>query len=233
VTPAFERRIEVASDQAILVRLGDTIDEVTHGFVVSALAALESERPVWVLDLVPAYATLLVLFDPAEVGHTEAAAWVTRRLSTTTATRVQTRNVTVPVCYDGELGLDLEELARELRADINEVIAWHSAPTYLVYMLGFKPGFPYMGTLDDRLTVPRLATPRTAVPAGSVAIAGRQTGIYPVPSPGGWRILGRTPVAVFDPDRAAPFLLRPGDRVRFEPIARARFNELVAQESER
>ena len=134
--------------------------------------------------------------------------------------------MTIPVWYDPEAGLDLPALASELHLSPDEIVALHSGTEYRVFMLGFKPGFPYMGTLPERLAAPRLASPRTAVPAGSVAIAGRQTGIYSVRSPGGWRILGRTPLTLFDAQREEPFLLRAGDRVRFEPIDRTRFLEL-------
>lgn len=137
------------------------------------------------------------------------------------------RTIDIPVCYDCEFGLDLEWLAREVGLSIDEVIARHTGATYHVHFLGFLPGFAYMGGVPDVLRVPRHASPRTRVPAGSVAIAGAQAGIYPSDTPGGWRILGRTPLAVFDPSRSDPSLLQPGDRVRFVRIDRARFDELA------
>jgi inhibitor of KinA len=136
------------------------------------------------------------------------------------------RRVTVPVWYDARVAPDLETVTREKGMTVDELIALHTGREVLVYMLGFRPGFPYMGTTDERLEVDRLATPRLAVPAGSVALAGRQTGIYPVASPGGWRIIGRTPWRLFDPGRAEPFRLLPGDLVRFKAIDERAFLEL-------
>jgi KipI family sensor histidine kinase inhibitor len=143
------------------------------------------------------------------------------------------RVVEMPVCYDAEFGLDLEWLAREIGRSVDEVIALHAGATYHVHFLGFLPGFGYMGGVPEVLRVPRHSSPRTRVPAGSVAIAGAQAGIYPSDTPGGWRIVGRTPRAVFDPSRDVPSLLQPGDEVRFVPIDRARFDELAATERPR
>ena len=165
----------------------------------------------------------MVVFDPGAVPPDEVTSWITARLGEVSEARRQPHTVAIPVWYDPEVGADLADLGRELAISIDELVALHSGREYLVFMLGFKPGFPYLGILDARLVVPRLATPRTSVPAGSVAIAGRQTGIYPVQSPGGWRILGRTPLAIFDPARPQPFLLCQGDHVRFAPIDKARF----------
>lgn len=141
---------------------------------------------------------------------------------------VSARTIDIPVCYDAECGLDLDLLAREIGLSNDDVIALHTGAAYHVHFLGFLPGFAYMGGVPDVLRVPRHASPRTRVPAGSVAIAGAQAGIYPSDTPGGWRILGRTPLAVFDPSRSVPSLLQPGDRVRFVRIDRARYDELAA-----
>lgn len=138
------------------------------------------------------------------------------------------RNIDIPVCYDFECALDLEWLARETGQSVDELIAMHTGATYHVHFLGFLPGFAYMGGVPDVLRVPRHSSPRTRVPAGSVAIAGAQAGIYPSDTPGGWRVVGRTPLAMFDPSRATPSLLQPGDTVRFVPIDRARFDDLAA-----
>jgi KipI family sensor histidine kinase inhibitor len=139
--------------------------------------------------------------------------------------------VEVPVCYGGDLGPDLEEVARAVALPPEEVVARHAAPVYRVHLLGFTPGFPYLGGMDPRLSCPRLPTPRLRVVAGSVGIAGAQTGVYPVESPGGWRLVGRTPLALFDPSPGArrPFLLAPGDGLRFVPVDRARYDALAAE----
>lgn len=147
--------------------------------------------------------------------------------STTTAPRAtSSRTIDIPVCYDADFGLDLDWLARETALRIDDLIALHTGATYHVHFLGFLPGFAYMGGVPDALRVARHASPRTRVPAGSVAIAGAQAGIYPSDTPGGWRIVGRTPLAIFDPTRAVPSLLQPGDQVRFVRIDRARFDAM-------
>ena len=132
--------------------------------------------------------------------------------------------VTIPVCYDIEFGPDLQEVANHAKIPMREVIRLHSSATYRVHFLGFTPGFAYLGGLPERLHVPRLATPRKYVPAGSIAVAGSQAGIYPVDSPGGWRLIGRTPVRIFDPDATQPTRLKPGDLVEFSEIDRATFD---------
>ena len=222
--------IRPLGDQAFLIRFGGGISPDLHGRVRAALAALDAQRPPWVVDLVPAYASLLVVVDPLAAEPDEITARLEQAVVGASATPAPPRRVTVPVRYHPEVAPDLEALARERDMTVDELIALHSGREVLVYMLGFRPGFPYMGTTDERLAVERLATPRLAVPAGSVALAGRQTGIYPVVSPGGWRIIGRTPWRLFDPARAEPFRLLPGDLVRFEPIDARRFAELEAAE---
>ncbi|MFI5166802.1 MAG: 5-oxoprolinase subunit PxpB [Thermoanaerobaculales bacterium] len=223
--------ISSAGDQALLVRLGTTISARTHARVLAALAALDQARPDWVVDCVPAYASILVIFDPLAVEPAAVEAWIRGRIASARGQRTVRRKVTVPVWYDPAVGLDLEDTARYLGMSIERVVELHTARSYLAYMLGFKPGFPYLGILDQELAAPRLNSPRLAVPAGSIGIAGRQTGIYPVTSPGGWRILGRTPLRVFDPAREAPFLILPGDEVRFEAISRERFKQLVGRKA--
>jgi inhibitor of KinA len=136
------------------------------------------------------------------------------------------RELTIPVCYGGAHGPDLEAVARFARCPAAAVIATHASCIYRVYMLGFVPGFAYMGSVDERIAMPRRDTPRLRVPMGSVGIAGRQTGIYPLEAPGGWRLIGRTPLRTFDAGRAAPFLFRAGDHVRFEPVDGAAFARL-------
>ncbi len=216
------------SEQAVLVRFGASPSRALIARIRAAVAALEAARPGWLVDLVPAYTTLLVVFHPGTASPTTVRRALERALSRPDGGAPAARTVRVPVWYDPEVGLDLEEVARLHAMSVAEVVACHTAREYLVFALGFKPGFPYMGFLDDRLVTPRRPTPRLSVAAGSVAVAGRQTGIYPVTSPGGWRILGRTPLAVFDPARREPFLFQPGDRVRFEAIDRDAFDTLAS-----
>jgi KipI family sensor histidine kinase inhibitor len=207
---------------ACLVRLSATSDEATSARVLALFAALDAAPPPGVVDLIPAYASLLVRFDPlattpAAIAGTLRAALA--QLAPPTASSLPRRRlVRVPVIYGGADGPDLEEVARLAGLSAEEVIRRHASATYTVAFLGFLAGFPYLSGLPVELAAPRLASPRTRVPAGSVAIAERQAGIYPVASPGGWRVIGRTALRLFAADRDPPALLRPGDRVRFVPL---------------
>jgi inhibitor of KinA len=219
--------ILACGDQGYLVRFADppVIDEQVSARVRALVAVLDGDRPSGVLDVVPGYASVLVIHDPAVPG--ELLPWLAgavERAATAAAPAEAASAVEIPVLYDPEVAPDLEPVAREKDLTVEQVIALHSAPVYRCHLLGFRPGFPFLGGLDPRLVSPRLATPRLRVPAGSVGIGGAQTGVYPVASPGGWRIIGRTPARLFDPSRARPFLVNPGDRVRFVPIDRARFD---------
>lgn len=222
-----------AGDRAIVLRLGRGISAATHAAVMRALGALDGGRPPWVVDVVPAYATLLVEYDATAVDAAEAAAALRAIVSgaadaSEPAPAAAGRRVEIPVWYDPSVAPDLEALAAEKGVAPAQLVAWHTETAYRVYALGFRPGFAFLGVLDPRLEAPRLAAPRARVAAGSVGIAGRQTGIYPVDGPGGWRILGRTPLAPFDEGRADPFLLHAGDEVRFVAVDEPRFHALEA-----
>ena len=215
-------------DRAIVIRLGESIDEATHRLVRAACARLEENAIPGMTEYVPAFATVAVHYDPAVVGGAQpyeaVAAAIRDALRDLTAEELPpARTIEIPVCYGGELGADLEEVARHAGITSDEVVRVHSAGDYLVHMIGFAPGFGYLGGLDERIAVPRRATPRARVPAGSVGIGGRQTGVYPLDSPGGWQIIGRTPLRLFTPDVQPPTLLRMGDRVRFRAIAMDEF----------
>lgn len=216
--PAFE----LLADDAWLLRLGDRIDPGLNARVHRLAACVRAAAPPWLRDLVPGFASLGVFFDPDRCN----ADLVRRALEDIAALvphagagAADGRTVDVPVVYGGECGPDLDAAARELGIGAEDLVARHAAGDYHVAMIGFAPGFPYLSGLDPALALPRLATPRTRVPAGSVAIGGAQTGIYPRESPGGWRIVGRTPRRLFDPQRDPPALLAPGDRVRFRQVA--------------
>jgi inhibitor of KinA len=174
---------------------------------------------------------LLISFDPLVISPTEFEASVRDLLDRIdSAVILMARAVEIPVCYDAAFAPDLEFVATHNRISVNEAIRYHCSAEYLVYFLGFSPGFPYLGELPKLLVTPRLSTPRVKVPAGSVAIGGSQTGIYPVDSPGGWRIIGRTPARLFQPDGEPPTLLQMGDAVRFRPITREEFDEMLGKE---
>lgn len=203
-------------DSAILVQLGDAINPTLNARV-HALSTLLKSLPA-IIETVPAYCTVLVHYDPLTTTYNQIKNLIEKKISLLDeSTHRPSRRLEIPVLYGNASGPDLEPAAATLALSPSELIRLHSEREYTVYMMGFTPGFPYMGILDERLTLPRLSTPRTRVPAGSVAIAGSQTGIYPVDSPGGWHILGYTPLKLFDPLSETPFLFSPGDIVKFIP----------------
>jgi KipI family sensor histidine kinase inhibitor len=214
---AFPRVLPLG-DSALTFEFGDRLDRVLNARVRALDRAL-AERPFPGLrESVPTHRSLLVLYDPHRTGFEEVSHLLQERAAARTDEEARGRLVTVPTLYGGEEGPDLAEVARARGLSEAELIARHSAPEYVAFMLGFTPGFAYLGPLPDALETPRRATPRLRVPAGSVAIAGRQTGVYPVASPGGWSLLGRTSLRLFDPGAQPPALILPGDRVRFQPV---------------
>ena len=220
-TPPSTGRIQPLADDAWLIEFGDAIDDATNARAHALTAAIRAAAPCWLRDLVPAYASLGVFFDNEIASAIEVRDWLLRAWSALPGrpkTDDSARIVEIPVLYGGDVGADLVSAAAELGLDPEGLVQRHVAGDYRVAMIGFAPGFPYLSGLDPALALPRLATPRTHVPAGSVAIGGGQTGIYPRDSPGGWRLLGRTPLRLFDPSRDPPSLLAPGDRVRFRAI---------------
>jgi inhibitor of KinA len=205
-------------DSALLVQFGDEIDLALNQSV-HALASLIHASPLaGVIGTVPAYGTLLIHYDPLVLTYSRINKWAYAKLDQVDDVVLRKpRRIEVPVHYGGEYGIDLEFVAHYHRLSIEDVIQIHSERTYTIYMMGFTPGFPYMGKLNDAIVTPRLETPRTRVPAGTVAIAGAQTGIYPIESPGGWRLIGYTTLQLFDPKSESPFLFSPGDQVLFIP----------------
>lgn len=217
-------RTIAASDSALLVVFGETISTATHGRVIGLFHAIQARHDPRVRNLHPAYASLLIDFDPLRMTHEELTSVVEQLAKTADAPVETTREaVTIPVCYELEFGPDLPDVARHAGITAEAAIRLHCSPTYDVYFLGFSPGFVYLGGLPEILHTPRLATPRPSIAGGSVGIAGSQTGIYPLDSPGGWRLIGRTPLRMFDPEAAPPTRLQPGDRLRFAPIDREAF----------
>lgn len=228
---ALVPRVVPVGDSAVLVVLGETIDPALNDRVhelAEAVRALRERDPRFGAPT-PAYASMLVPFDPLSIDPGEAVAAMAAlaladarpigpRPGTTPAGQPHGEVVEIPVRYGGRDGPDLEAVADLARLSPSEVVAIHAGTAYRCYMLGFRPGFGYLGPLDPRIETPRLATPRTVVPAGSVGVAGRQTGVYPMDSPGGWQIIGRTEVRTWDPQRNPPALLRPGVTVRFVAV---------------
>jgi len=211
-----------ASDHSLLVSFAEEISPAAHRRVRQAFSALGAEPLPGVTNLHPAYASLLVSYDPTAANREELWELVAERLEA--GEHVEPRDppvVEIPVVYGGDSGPDLAAVADHCRLSGGEVVRLHASGAYLVHFLGFSPGFPYLGGMPSAIAVPRRATPRTLVPAGSVAIAGDQTGVYPLASPGGWNVIGRTPLELFDARRTPPTLLAIGDRVTFTPVAEA------------
>lgn len=225
--------IEPLGETALLLRFGEGLDPAINARVHAAAFALRTAHLPGLVDIAPAYATLALHYDPAAWldangrhpwRNFEAAVRAVLTAPPAQET-VEPRIVEIPVCYGDDYGPDLDALASHAKLATSGVIARHTAATYTVAMLGFAPGFPYLLGLDPALHMPRRASPRTRVPAGSVAVGGAQTGIYPSELPGGWHLIGRTPAALFDARRDPPSLLMPGDRVRFVAIDAATFAE--------
>lgn len=215
-----------------MITLGDTIDERTHRLVRAAAKRIRGDPPPGFVDLVPAFVSIAVHYDPiaaarrGEAPYEDVVSFLRDRLAGLDVEELGApRIVEIPVCYGDDLGPDLDDVARLHDLTSEEVVELHSGAEYLVYMVGFMPGFAYLGGLPEQIATPRRKTPRTAVPAGAVGIGGRQTGVYPLVSPGGWNLIGRTPVKIFDIAREEPTLLATGDRVRFRPISRAQFEQ--------
>jgi inhibitor of KinA len=205
--------IQHLSDSALIVSLGNEIDPAINQRVHGLKALLAAHPLEGVLEFVPAYASLTIHYDPLSINHSQISDWVARHIASAAINASRSpRTIEVPVIYDGA---DLESVAALCRLSVNQVVNLHTSVNYLVYMMGFTPGFPYMGNVPNAIQTPRLATPRAKVPAGSIAIASAQTGIYPIDSPGGWRLIGRTALTLFDPNADDPFLFAPGDVVKF------------------
>lgn len=211
-------QLTAASDHSLLVSFGDEVSLEIHRRVLRLLLALQGSPGL--LNLHPAYCTLLVTFDPRRIDYVRVEQAVRAALARMDSIELPPpRTVEIPVRYGGADGSDLEDVARLHGISPEEVVRIHSSADYLVYFLGFSPGFPYLGGMPLEIATPRLATPRKYTPAGSVAIGGEHTGIYSVASPGGWRVIGRTPLEIFRPDREPLALLQMGDHVRFRALA--------------
>jgi len=222
-------------DSAVLIRVAENFDDTPTGAlnkVLAAKRALEAAQIPGVIEFAPAYTTVALFCDPVRAIDAGAPiedvfGWLEQRirkaLSEIQANRIEGSLVEVPVCYEQEFALDLEHVAQHAGVHWKEVVDLHCGADYRVHCVGFTPGFPFLGGLPRRLATPRRDVPRKEIPAGSVGIGGRQTGIYPIKSPGGWNVIGRTPLQLFDPQKDPPVLLRAGDRVRFRSITREEF----------
>jgi KipI family sensor histidine kinase inhibitor len=219
-----------SGDKGILIKFGDHIDERLNLIIKNYVEKIKEENFPWIEEIVPSFTDVMVLYSCEHIRYFEAKRIlmsyfeVEERMS-----KIETRIVNIPVLYGEDYGIDIIDVASMNGLSVRDVINIHTESRYLVYMLGFTPGFPYLGGLDERLHTPRLKTPRKVIQAGSVAIRGEQRGVYPIDSPGGWRIIGRTPLKLFDMDREPPALLRQGDYIQFFEINAVEFEEIEKQ----
>ncbi|HYV94196.1 MAG TPA: 5-oxoprolinase subunit PxpB [Chitinophagales bacterium] len=224
-----------AGDSAITIDFGNIIDEKTNNMVIALFDYLREKKLPGIKDIIPAYSSITIVYDVAITRNQHRVASAFQFIKQYVEDSMQhvdwnktpsSRQIEIPVCYDPSLAPDLYALASEKKISAEEVVQLHCSKTYRVYMIGFLPGFAYMGKVDERITSPRKTNPDKIVHAGSVGIAGEQTGIYPLDSPGGWNIIGQTPMRMFDAGREEPVLLRAGDEVKFTPITLKEFLKL-------
>lgn len=217
-------RILTAGDSALLIEFGKEINPETNRKITALVQLMREQHIEGIVDVIPAFCSLLINYDPRVLSYEELKERMEHLLKMETKTEATRKRIfEIPVCYGGEYGPDIENIAEHAGLSIEEVIKIHSSKDYLIYMLGFLPGFTYLGGLDERIHTPRLASPRLKIRAGSVGIGGSQTGIYPLDSPGGWQLMGMTPVSTYDPERQTPILVEAGDYIRFIPIDEEEF----------
>jgi len=228
-----EPRLLPCGDRALSIELGDEVDRELNARVLALEYLLQQRRVPGVGETVPSYRALLVYYDPLVIDYDTLSATL-RELSARARPDVlpPARTVELPCCYEGEMGFELAAAAEKLELPPDELVRLHAGAEYYVYFVGFTPGLPYMTGMPGRLTIPRLQNPRTKTPPGSVAIGGVQCCIYSIESPGGFWVLGRTPVRLYDPGAADPILLRAGDHVRFRAVGRAEYDAIAAAVAE-
>ena len=223
--------IRTAGDSSLLVEFGNEINPEINARIASFVKLIREQQIEGIVDMIPTYCSLLINYDPRIVLYKDIKNRIQNLLKIEVSGTTRRKKVfEIPVCYGGEYGPDLNLIAEHAGLTCEEVIQIHSSQDYLIYMLGFLPGFTYLGGLDERIHTPRLPNPRLRIEAGSVGIGGSQTGIYPLDSPGGWNLMGKTPVKTYDPDRETPILVEAGDYIRFVPVDEAeykRISELV------
>ncbi|KKY01726.1 allophanate hydrolase [Paraclostridium benzoelyticum] len=222
----METKYLLAGDKSIVVEFGDIIDEEINRKVINLMKSIEkSSLSDYIYEMIPTYRSLMIIYNPLKIAFNNLINTVKDMESNLEILEKHEKNIVkVPVLYGNDFGPDIETVAKHNGLKIEDVIKLHSEAEYLVYMLGFTPGFTYLGGMNNKLETPRLANPRVKIPEGSVGIAGKQTGVYPIESPGGWQLIGRTPIKLYDPKRENPILLKAGDYVKFIPITKDEFN---------
>ena len=221
-------RFRIAGERGLLIECGDAIDPAVNRKVRALKVAATRHPPRGIEELIPSYRSLLALYDPLQNNPGQLQTdfkHLEQRLVNTDIPDPKT--IEIPVCYGGDFGPDIDFVAQHNDITVDDVIRLHTKPHYLIYMIGFAPGFPYLGGLSNKLHTPRLPTPRLTVPEGSVGIANNQTGMYTARTPGGWRIIGRTPLTLFDPNRSDPVLYEAGDHIRFVSISPQLYRQML------
>ncbi len=222
----------IAGDQGLLVDYGEGVDPAVNAKVRTMALTMKNNLPAGIKEIIPTYRSLLVVYDPGQTNPYILEHFMDELEEGAEKESIPDSTVVkIPVCYGGDYGPDIETVASVNGITVKDVISIHSEPEYLIYMVGFTPGFPFLGGLSEKLTTPRLKTPRLKVPKGSVGIANNQTGVYPVESPGGWQLIGQTPLNLFDPSRSNPFLYQAGDKIKFQPITNHEFRDVLKKES--
>jgi len=220
----------LVGDRGVLVEYGDAISPEINIKVRSMAMAIAEEKPVGIVEVIPTYRSLLLVYDPLATDLKSLEDALQSMESRLDQLEIPLpRTVEIPVSYGGDLGPDIEFVAQAHNLTVEDVITIHSSAVYQIYMIGFTPGFPFLGGLPEELHTPRLETPRPLVPAGSVGIANNQTGIYPIDSPGGWRLIGRTPLSLFSPWKENPFLYRTGDMIKFVRISEKEYQRILSE----
>lgn len=226
-------RIVPEGDQAVLVEFENEISESCNRKVSLLKKHIEQETIEGIVETIPAFRSLLIFYNPMQVSYGQLKRKVKSLLKKSEKQEsLEKTIIRIPVCYEEEFGIDMKQLCEHTGLNREEIIQIHTGNDYLIYMLGFLPGFPYLGGLDPRLEMSRLDNPRTSIPAGAVGIGGKQTGIYPLASPGGWRIIGQTPIRLYDSRRKKQVLYQAGDYIRFEAISSDRYHEIEQMVSE-
>ena len=226
-------RILYSGDCALTVEFGDSIKESVNSQIRQFYDSIQNAKIKGITDLVPAFCSILVTYDPKYISYKDLTKVLEKNLNQTGDLKATKKKVvSIPVCYEEEFGPDLAFVAEHAGLTKEEVIEIHTSKAYLIYMLGFQPGFPYLGGLDERIFTPRLSTPRTLIRAGSVGIGGEQTGLYPLASPGGWQIIGTTPVRAYNPKKNPSIPYEAGDYIRFYSITKEEFERIEREEEQ-
>lgn len=225
----METKYLLAGDKAIVVEFGDIIDEDINRKVINLMKNIESSSLInSIYEMIPTYRSLMIIYNPLKITFNDLINSVKNiECNLKILDKSEKNIIKIPVLYGNDCGPDIDTVAKHNGLSIEDVIRLHSEAEYLVYMLGFTPGFTYLGGMNNKLETPRLTNPRVKIPEGAVGIAGKQTGVYPIESPGGWQLIGRTPIKLYNPKRENPILLKAGDYVKFTPITKDEFDTFL------